>query len=158
MTSMRAPRGQLRHASKSSVDALKKLFDTSKSIQTREDVRLKDAKRIKDAFTLMAEPREPSIAGVSQATKRRERYRWLLRKVEDAVGAQLVVLCAVGLGLYEIGRMKELCRMDLVTQIKQQNNALKSAVLQRIADMYSGLGPLLDILNSSVIHISSSYS
>jgi hypothetical protein len=91
---------------------VEKLIDTFKLIQYREDVRPQEAKRVQDAFALMAEPSGEGRA--SQAAERRNGYRWLLKKVQDAVGPQLVVLCAIGLGQSAIGGMTDRVRLEFL--------------------------------------------
>lgn len=107
----------------------------SKLIRYPGDVRPLEAKRIKDAFALMAET--SGEEGASQATQRRNSYRWLLKKVQDAVGPQLVLQCAAGLGQSAIGGMTDRVQLELLEDIKEQEEASKSAILQKLADGYS---------------------
>lgn len=138
MALIHAPRRESRHKPLSASKAVEKLINTSKLIEYREDVRPQEAKRIQDAFTLMAEPSGEGRA--SQAAERRNNYRWLLKKVQDTVGPQLVVLCAVGLGQSAIGGMTDRVRLEFLEVIKEQEEALKSAILQKLANEYSVLG------------------
>ncbi|SLM36761.1 hypothetical protein LPUS_06434 [Lasallia pustulata] len=139
MALIHAPRRESRHKPLSASKAVEKLINTSKLIEYREDVRPQEAKRIQDAFTLMAEPSGEGRA--SQAAERRNNYRWLLKKVQDTVGPQLVVLCAVGLGQSAIGGMTDRVRLEFLEVIKEQEEALKSAILQKLANEYSVLAP-----------------
>lgn len=139
MASVHAPRRESRHKPLSAGEAVEKLIDTSKLIQYREDVRPQEAKRIQDAFAMMAETSEEGRA--SQAAERRNSYRWLLKKVQDAIGPQLVLLCAVGLGQSAIGGMTDRVRLEFLEAIKEQEEALKSAILQKLGDKYSVSGP-----------------
>jgi hypothetical protein len=61
-------------------------------------------------------------------------YRWLLKKVQNAVGPQMVVLCAAGQGQSAEGGMRYRVQMESLAEIKEQEEELKCAVLQTLAD------------------------
>ena len=134
MASVHAPRRESQHKPLSASEAVEKLIDTSKLIGYREDVRPQEAKRIQDALALMAET--SGERGASQAAERRNSYRWLLKKVKDGVGPQLVLLHAVGLGQSAIGGMTDRVRLEFLEAIKEQEESLKSAILQKLAEKY----------------------
>jgi len=131
-------RRESRHKALSAGEAVEKLIDTFNLIQYREDVRPQEAKRIQDAFALMAGT--SGEGRVSQAAERRNSYRWLLKKAQDAFGPQLVVLCAVGLGQSAIGGMTDRVRLEFLEAIKKKEQVLKSAILQKLADECSVSG------------------
>ena len=112
---------------------MQKLIDASELIKYRESVKPHEAKRIQDAFSLIA---ESPVEGTSQAIERRNGYRWLLKKVQEAVGPQFVTLCAVGLGQSAIGGARDRVRLEFLAQIKDQEETLKSSALQKLADEY----------------------
>lgn len=68
MASVHTPRRESRHKPLLASEAVEKLIDTSKLIQYREDVRPQEAKRIQDAFALMAE-----TSGEGRASQAAER-------------------------------------------------------------------------------------
>ena len=106
-----ASRRESRFKPISAGEAMERLVDTCKLIQYREGVRPHEAKRMKDAFTLMA---APSVEEESQTAVRRNSYRRLLKKVQDAVGPQIVVLCAVGLGQSTIGATRDRVQLEFL--------------------------------------------
>jgi hypothetical protein len=107
-------------------------------IQYHEDVRPQKTKRIQDAFTLMTEPFKEERA--SQATERWNSYCWLLKKVQNAVGPQLMVLCVIDLSQSAIDDMMNCIQLKFLEAIKKWKEVLKSVILQKLADEYSVLG------------------
>jgi len=139
MASTHATRRESRHTPFLAGEAVKKLTATFMLIRYRERVRPHEAKRIQDAFTLIA---ESSGEGVSKTIDRRNSYRWFLKKVRDEIGPQMVVLCAVGLGQSAVGGMRDRVQLEFLAEIKEREEALKSAVLQKLVDECSASGPV----------------
>ena len=119
-------------------EAVQKLIDAFTLIQYREDVKPHEATRIQDAFSSMTESFQE---GSSHTIKRRNTYRWFLKKVQDAAGPQMVVLCAVGLGQSAIAGMRDRILQEFLAGIKEKEKVLTSTILKKLADEYfkSGL-------------------
>ena len=113
--------------------ALSKLFTEVETIKLREGVKPHQAKRIKKAFVLLEQFSEPSSLRTGE---RRDYYKRFLKRISDDCGAQLVVICVVGLGQSAIASMREPTRLRLQVEIKKYEKALKCPILDRLAEEY----------------------
>lgn len=111
--------------------AVEKLQDILSLIQDREGLKPHEVRRVKEAFALLANPRARST---SKTGERHESYRLFLKKVEKICGAQMVVLCAVGLGQSAVAGMKERARLGLPSEIGSRKGSLECPDLQLLVE------------------------
>ncbi|KAK2752497.1 hypothetical protein FQN54_008090 [Arachnomyces sp. PD_36] len=122
----------MRYQSLSLDDSIAKLYETVEIIKLREAVKPHEDKRIQGAFAF-TEQRKPSS---SKTSERWENYRRFLKKINDDCGPQLVLICAVSLGQTAIAGMKEHNRLRLPLEVKKHEHALKSPIIQKLAEEY----------------------
>ncbi|QSS65471.1 hypothetical protein I7I51_06314 [Histoplasma capsulatum] len=116
-------------------DAVAKVLNSAKTIKLRESVKPHEAKRVREAFALLADHRLPSNS--TKTSERRDNYRRFLKQVNDHDrGPQFVVICAVGLGQSAIASMREVARLNLPEEIKKRANALTDPTIDKIATEY----------------------
>jgi len=117
--------------------AITKLLTTAKTIKLREGVKPHERKRIQEAFDILVKLAEPPSLKTGE---RRESYRHFLRRINNDCGPQMVIISAVGLGQSTIASMREHDRLRLPLEIKENEKALKSPILQTLAEEYTAKG------------------
>ncbi|OJD20519.1 hypothetical protein ACJ73_08143 [Blastomyces percursus] len=116
-------------------DAVAKVLNSAKTIKLRESIKPHEAKRVREAFALLADHRLPSNS--TKTSERRDNYRRFLKQINDHDrGPQLVVICAVGIGQSAIASMREVARLNLPEEIKKRANALTDPTIDKIAAEY----------------------
>ena len=128
---------------------MEKLLEASKIIKYREGIKPHEGSRVQDAFTLIGGP--TTKEGTSQAAHRRKDYQWFLKKIREAVGPQMIVLCAVGLGQSALGSMRDRVRLEFLEEIKKRGESLRCAVLQRLVEEH--YAKCLPLPNLSLKHM-----
>ncbi|MCJ1473156.1 hypothetical protein MMC13_001807 [Lambiella insularis] len=114
--------------------AVDKLHRSLEAIRFRDGVKPQEATRIQEAFILLSEPQGTAE---TKTQERRECYRELLKTLHRAVGLQAVVLCAVGLGQSAVANMRERLKIDFVSAVKAQKEALSCAILEKLVEEYA---------------------
>ncbi|KAI9749078.1 MAG: hypothetical protein M4579_007013 [Chaenotheca gracillima] len=131
MASISTTGKESRHTSYSTERAIEKLLDTFKLVQYRDAVKPHQEKRVREAFSLLA---APPLKETSKSAERRNSYRLLLKRVDQAVGPQAVALCVVGLGQSVISGMRDQTRMDFVAEVENRKDEWACDVLQKLVD------------------------
>ncbi|KAK3387757.1 hypothetical protein B0H63DRAFT_470858, partial [Podospora didyma] len=120
---------------KSTIESLvDKLINTSCTVNKRMGLKPAEAKRVKDAFALLAAGGPPpNLSAMLNKTY----YVDFLQRVQTVLGPKGVVLCAVGLGVSAVTSMGDKLRVDLPHVLKRREGEIAWADLQNIANTYS---------------------
>ncbi|KAI2990986.1 unnamed protein product [Aspergillus niger] len=119
-------------------DARAKLREASKDIQRRDGLKDSEAKRVREAVSLLQAGLPDSEVKVS---KRQSRYRGFLQKVQGENpdnGDSMVVLCAVALGISVIAIARDTILLNLPFTMKDEAEQLLHPCLHRLANQYFG--------------------
>ncbi|PVH90394.1 hypothetical protein DM02DRAFT_547890 [Periconia macrospinosa] len=119
-----------RQQSFSLADAIAKICAAAKSINLRENVKPHERKRIQEAFALLV---EQQTTGAIPENKKSRGYNWLLQKIYNAGGAQLVMVCIIGLGRWAMLSLKEQVKLYLPEEMKKYRDEWDTQILQSVA-------------------------